>query len=78
MFAREVTWWTPVKEILGDDFELSDPYRTDEINIRDLLSHRTGLPRNDMIRQQGYTAEEAVRYGVMGVNRLLRGLVCAH
>ena len=58
---RAVSWWTPVKDILGEDFELSDPSRTVEVTIRDLLAHRTGLPRNDMLRQQNYTAREAVR-----------------
>ena len=31
------------------DFRLSDPYVTREIRLRDLLSHRSGLPRGEML-----------------------------
>lgn len=41
-----VEWDTPVKEYLPD-FELYDSELTDRVTPRDLLSHRTGLPRHD-------------------------------
>jgi len=31
------------------DFRLSDPYVTREIRVRDLLSHRSGVPRGEML-----------------------------
>ncbi|XMA20595.1 hypothetical protein WAI453_013386 [Rhynchosporium graminicola] len=39
----EVKWGTPVANLIGDDFVLSD-HRTDQVTIEDILSHRTGLP----------------------------------
>ena len=39
-----LTWDTPVREILGDNFQLSDEHRTNYVNIRDLLAHKTGIP----------------------------------
>jgi len=37
-----VTTWLP-------DFELQDPHASDEINPEDLLTHRSGLPRHDLL-----------------------------
>ena len=31
------------------DFKLSDEYATQHLTVRDLLSHRTGLPRHDLV-----------------------------
>ncbi|CZT47952.1 uncharacterized protein RSE6_08580 [Rhynchosporium secalis] len=42
----EVKWDTPVANLIGDDFVLSD-HRTDQVTIEDILSHRTGLPECD-------------------------------
>lgn len=36
-----------MKALLGDEWELQDPFATNESTIKDLISHRTGLPRND-------------------------------
>ncbi len=41
-------WDDPVTEHLPD-FLLYDPYVTREITLRDLLTHRSGLPRGDLI-----------------------------
>ncbi|VDI63706.1 Hypothetical predicted protein [Mytilus galloprovincialis] len=37
-------WDTPIKDILGNDFRLFDDIRTDNINLRDLLGHKVGVP----------------------------------
>ena len=41
-------WDTPVKHYLPD-FGVADPELSEKITVRDLLSHRTGLPRHDFI-----------------------------
>lgn len=39
-------WDRPVREYVAD-FELSDPLASRELSLRDMLSHRSGLPRHD-------------------------------
>lgn len=41
-------WDTPVQHYLPD-FGVADPERSKKITVRDMLSHRTGLPRHDFI-----------------------------
>lgn len=41
-------WDTPVKHYLPD-FGVADPELSEKITVRDMLSHRTGLPRHDFI-----------------------------
>ena len=41
-------WDTPVKHYLPD-FAVADPELSAKITVRDLLSHRTGMPRHDFI-----------------------------
>ena len=41
-------WDTPVKHYLPE-FGVADPERSAKITVRDLLCHRTGLPRHDFI-----------------------------
>jgi CubicO group peptidase (beta-lactamase class C family) len=41
-------WDTPVREFLPD-FRLSDPHTTELITPRDLVTHRSGLPRHDLV-----------------------------
>lgn len=50
MLVRDglVEWDKPVREYLPY-FRLHDPVASDLATIRDLLSHRTGLPRHDMV-----------------------------
>jgi CubicO group peptidase (beta-lactamase class C family)/alpha-beta hydrolase superfamily lysophospholipase len=46
------------------DFRLYDPYATRELTIRDLLTHRSGLPATDMlwaIPENEYTQPEMIR-----------------
>ena len=41
-----VEWDRPVREYLPG-FELNDPFATQALTLRDMLSHRSGLPRHD-------------------------------
>jgi CubicO group peptidase (beta-lactamase class C family) len=42
-----LAWDTPVREFLPS-FRLNDPVASERVTPRDLLCHRTGLPRHDM------------------------------
>jgi len=44
----KVRWDDPVERRLPG-FELANPYLTREVTLRDLISHRTGLPGNNLI-----------------------------
>lgn len=43
-----VSWDNPVKKILPE-FEMFDEHLTHQITLRDMASHRTGLPRHDFM-----------------------------
>ena len=43
----KLDWDTPVRHLLPT-FKLHDPFATDRITPRDLVSHRSGLPRHDL------------------------------
>lgn len=45
---KKLDWDRPVKNYMPD-FELHDAYATDHLTPRDLLTHRSGLPRHDRI-----------------------------
>ncbi|KAI0121106.1 penicillin-binding protein [Xylariales sp. AK1849] len=44
-----IKWTTPVSSLLREDFVLSDGWATEHITIEDVLSHRTGYPRHDLV-----------------------------
>lgn len=44
-----LAWDTPISTLISDDFVLSEDYRTRLITLEDALSHRTGMPRHDLI-----------------------------
>ena len=46
--AGKMDWDRPVKTYLPS-FQMYDPYATERITTRDLLSHRSGLPGHDML-----------------------------
>ncbi|HSJ64344.1 MAG TPA: serine hydrolase domain-containing protein, partial [Gemmatimonadaceae bacterium] len=46
--AGKVQWNDPVAQHLRG-FQLADPYATREMRVRDLLSHRSGLARGDLL-----------------------------
>ncbi|KAL2818748.1 beta-lactamase/transpeptidase-like protein [Aspergillus cavernicola] len=43
-----IQWNTPLHTLLPE-FILSDPYATTHLTLTDILSHRSGLPRHDMV-----------------------------
>jgi CubicO group peptidase (beta-lactamase class C family) len=46
-------WDMPVREVLPE-FRLRDPVATEQASLRDLLTHRTGLPRHDRVHTGGH------------------------
>ena len=62
VYLKRFSWDTPVRTILGNKFVLADPLRTAKLTLRDLLSHRTGLPRNDPLLLGGFTTKELLRF----------------
>ncbi|ELU06886.1 hypothetical protein CAPTEDRAFT_218319 [Capitella teleta] len=55
-------WDTPVNDILSDPVLFPDPERTRTISVRDLLLHRTGIPRYDMLWYSGvFQRDEILR-----------------
>jgi CubicO group peptidase (beta-lactamase class C family) len=57
----KLEWDKPVREYLPW-FRLHDPVATEWITVRDMLTHRSGLPRHDFLRFSTYlTREELVR-----------------
>lgn len=46
--AGEIAWSDPVTKHLAG-FQLADPYVTRELRVQDLLSHRSGLARGDLV-----------------------------
>jgi len=63
MLVKEgkLSWDDPATEHLPG-FQLYDPYATRELTVRDLLSHRSGLSRGDLIwYASGFSREEVLR-----------------
>lgn len=58
----KLEWNTPVREYIPW-FRLHDPTLTERLTPRDLVTHRSGLPRHDLVWYNNYTAsrEEFVR-----------------
>ena len=57
----KVKWDDPASKYLRG-FELYDPYASKEITVRDLLCHRSGLERGDMLWYgSDYTRDEIIR-----------------
>lgn len=46
---KTVEWDLPIKSNYLPDFQLMDSSATNLVTIRDLLTHRTGLPRHDLV-----------------------------
>jgi CubicO group peptidase (beta-lactamase class C family) len=57
----KLRWDDPVVQHLPD-FELADPYLTKQLTLRDLLTHRTGLRRADLLGDgAGFDSREVLR-----------------
>ena len=53
----QLAWDDPVQKHLPE-FRVADPYVSQHVTIRDLLSHRTGLVRGDLLAMTGFTRAE--------------------
>ncbi|KAI0216371.1 hypothetical protein LSAT2_031583 [Lamellibrachia satsuma] len=42
--SNAIEWDTPIRDVLGESFQLHDEFRTTQTTLRDLLSHRLGVP----------------------------------
>jgi len=51
--AGKLDWDTPIKHYLPT-FQMWDPFATERLTPRDLLSHRSGLPGHDMLWYASY------------------------
>jgi CubicO group peptidase (beta-lactamase class C family) len=53
----QLVWDDPVQKHLPD-FRVADPYVSHHVTIRDLLCHRTGFVRGDLLAMTGFTRAE--------------------
>jgi CubicO group peptidase (beta-lactamase class C family) len=61
MDEGKVDWDKPVRNYLPD-FRMYDPVLTEQMVVRDLITHRSGLPRHDMVwYSSDFTREDLVR-----------------
>ena len=64
LFSEEeaqYSWNTPVQDILGDWFEFSEEYRSEQVTVRDLLAHRTGMASCEGFRLSGLDMDTFAR-----------------
>ena len=61
-----LAWDDAVTDLLPG-FQLSDPYATRELTVRDLLSHRAGLPRGDRLWYLSPLQRDEVVHRVRGL-----------
>jgi CubicO group peptidase (beta-lactamase class C family) len=64
----KLEWDTPVREYLPG-FRMYDPVATEHLTVRDMLSHRSGLPRHDLF---WYSNEKLTRAEVVARLRFLQ------
>jgi CubicO group peptidase (beta-lactamase class C family) len=56
----KLTWDTRLADRLPK-FRLKDPYRTQQITVRDALAHRTGMERNELLwYRSGFTRDQVL------------------
>lgn len=61
MDEGKVDWDKPVRDYLPE-FKMYDPVLTEQMMIRDLITHRSGLPRHDMVwYSSDFSREDIVR-----------------
>ncbi|ELU03630.1 hypothetical protein CAPTEDRAFT_186184 [Capitella teleta] len=53
----KLDWDTPVRQYLGEDFALFDQTLTHQVTLRDLLSHKTGVPFQFLTSVTGLSKE---------------------
>lgn len=57
--AGKLDWDTPVRTYLPD-FKLYDPWATERMTPRDLVTHRSGLPRHDLVWYNSSASREGL------------------
>lgn len=62
----KLDWDTPVREMLPE-FRLRDPVASEQATLRDLWTHRTGVPRRDWVHMGGHLDDA----GMLGALRHL-------
>ncbi|KAI0075191.1 beta-lactamase/transpeptidase-like protein [Panus rudis PR-1116 ss-1] len=58
---RHFDWYTTITDLLPDDWKLLDEWAHSKANIRDVLSHVSGLPRHDYTYKPGDSALDVVQ-----------------
>ena len=58
-----LAWDRPVAEVLPD-FRVADPVASESLTLRDLLTHRSGLPRHDMTWYRSGQTRDALYAGL--------------
>jgi CubicO group peptidase (beta-lactamase class C family) len=58
-----LAWDRPVDEVLPD-FRMADPVASETLTLRDLLTHRSGLPRHDMTWYRSGQTRDALYAGL--------------
>ena len=43
-FFDRYSWDSKIKDILGSDFKLYNSFLTDNVSLKDILGHKTGVP----------------------------------
>jgi len=68
---KVITWSSRLADLIGPDFVLQDEYVTAHVTLADALSHRTGMPRHDMVWVNGDAS-------LKGIVRSMRHLPLHH
>ncbi|KAJ7018287.1 beta-lactamase/transpeptidase-like protein [Mycena alexandri] len=55
--VTDFAWSTKIRDLLPEEWKTSDPWSTEQADLRDLLAHVTGLPSHEY----SYTADESAR-----------------
>ncbi|KAG8221711.1 beta-lactamase/transpeptidase-like protein [Butyriboletus roseoflavus] len=56
----ELTWHTRLRELLPGDWQLMDEWASERANLRDILSHVSGVPRHDASYGPSDTPQEMI------------------
>ena len=74
-----ISWDSTLRSILGEQFAVEDEWATNHLTLADAVSHRTGMPRHDLVyRANGSAAEvmEGMRHLPMTAEPRIRFQYC--
>lgn len=57
----QITWTTPLNQLIRDDFVLPDEYATTHVTLEDALSNRSGMPGHPLTLGRLGTVRDVVR-----------------